>query len=179
MRVLTICGSTRAASGNALLLRAFARRAPHLTWTAAPPLGELPLFTPEALEAESAGASPSVFTQVAAFRQNLRDADAVLIATPEYAHNLPAALKSALEWVVASGEFSRKRTVALTATPHAPRGERAMQSLVWTLRALDAQVLAEVPVYGVAATVDPETAEVRDAELAEVMDAVVELLAGG
>ena len=177
MHILTLCGSTRPDSSNARLLRAFAELDAELypesdnVWTEGPTLGELPLFTTEALERERAGEAPEVFTQVAELRATVAAADVVLIATPEYAHNLPAALKSALEWTVASGEFAGKRVVAMTGTPHPPRGEHCMQSLVWTLQALDARVLAEVPLYGVS--------DVREEGLREMMGAVLEATGAG
>lgn len=63
-------------------------------------IADLPHFNPdlEGREAES----------VLEWRRQLRDADGVLIACPEYAHGLPGAFKNALDWVVASGEFVNK-----------------------------------------------------------------------
>lgn len=63
-------------------------------------LADLPHFNPD-LEGKEAAA-------VLDLRRQLRDADAVLIACPEYAHGLPGAFKNALDWVVASGEFVYK-----------------------------------------------------------------------
>ena len=183
MTILMLCGSPRPQSSTARFLAAFpsiiSKETPKTslehTWLMQPSLGDLPLFTPSALEAEQGGKTPEVFTKVIALRQNLRNADAVVIATPEYAHNLPAALKSALEWTVASGEFSRKPVLAITCTPHPPRGEYCMRSLVWTLQALDANVLAEVPLYDVARKLDAQ-GRVVDKEMREVLEACLELL---
>jgi len=105
----------------------------------------------------------------------VQEADIVILATPEYAFNMPAALKSALEWCVASGEFSQKRVIAITSTPHAPRGEKCMQSLLWTLQALDATVLVEVPIYGAAKGID-EMLRVTDPEIKETLEAIIEML---
>ncbi len=168
MQILAICGSTRAGGSNALLLSAFAKTYPEHMWRAAPGLGELPLFTTEALAA-GRGGLPEVLAKA------VKEADAVVIATPEYAHNMPAALKSAFEWLVASGEFSRKPVIAITCTPHPPRGEKCMQSLVWTLQALDAQVVVQCPVYDVAGKVDA-SGTVTDSELTETMATCMELL---
>lgn len=115
-------------------------------------LDELPLFTPQRL----ADGMPK---EVDLFATFVKTCDILVIATPEYAHNMPAALKSALEWLVASGEFSRKPVLAMTVTPAAPRGDYCLKSLVWTLLALDARVLAEMSIYGSAkdfAQADPE-----------------------
>ena len=76
-----------------------------------------------------------------------KQSDAVIITTPEYIHNLPALLKNALEWLTTSGELAQKRVLAMTFTPHSPRGEKAMQSLLWSLQALDANVVVQLPLY--------------------------------
>ena len=75
------------------------------------------------------------------------DADGIVICTPEYIHNLPAMLKSALEWLSSSGELTRKRVLAITFSPSAPRGQKAMESLLWSLQALNAKVVAQLPLY--------------------------------
>jgi len=168
MRFLTICGSTRHESTTARFLAAFAKTYPEHEWVAAPNLSELPLFTPERL----AAGRPKACTVLA---KAVETADTVLIATPEYAHNMPAALKSALEWLVASGEFSRKPVIAMSCTPHAPRGEYCMKSLVWTLQALDAQVLAEVPVYGFEKHAQ-QSDSINEPALREMTDTLMEMV---
>ncbi len=60
-------------------------------------IADLPHFNPD-LEGRETGS-------VLEWRRQLRDADGVLIACPEYAHGLPGAFKNALDWVVARGEF--------------------------------------------------------------------------
>jgi len=164
-----LSGSTRPNSSTLRLLKALAAIAPQLDWREGPSLDTLPLFTPARL-AEGKPESCKVLAKA------VQAADVVVIATPEYAFNMPAALKNAFEWCVASGEFSQKQVVAITATPNAPRGEKCMQSLLWTLQALEARVLVEVPVYGAAKGID-EKLNVTDPELKETMTAIVELLA--
>lgn len=68
-------------------------------------------------------------------------ADALIIITPEYLHNIPASLKNALEWCTTSGVIKAKKTLAICYTPTAPRGEQAMTSLLFSLKALDANVI--------------------------------------
>lgn len=169
MKLLTISGSTRPESSTVRLLKALSLSAPQFDWVEAPALDSLPLFSPTRL----AEGKPDACVVLA---KAVNDADAVIIATPEYAHNMPAALKSALEWCVASGEFSRKQVVAITSTPHSPRGEKCMQSLVWTLLALDAQVLVEAPIYGAGKGITAQY-EVTDPEIKEMLEAIIDLLA--
>ncbi len=93
MRALGISGSLRRDSYNSALLRAAAERLPAgaelVEWER---LGEIPPYDAD-LEAESV---PAV---VAELRQAVREADAVLLATPEYNHSLPGQLKNALDWI--------------------------------------------------------------------------------
>jgi len=93
MRVLGISGSLRRDSFNSTLLRAAAERLP----------GGAELVEYEGLadvapydEDVELEATPAVVEEL---RQAVRDADAVLIATPEYNHSIPGQLKNALDWV--------------------------------------------------------------------------------
>jgi len=80
-------------------------------------------------------------------RQQVSSADAVIFCTPEYIHNIPAVLKNCLEWLTSSGELMHKKVLAMTYTPAPPRGEKAMQSLLWSLGALEARIIASLPLY--------------------------------
>jgi chromate reductase len=93
MRVLGISGSLRSGSLNSALLRAAAERLPAgVELVEFDHLADVPPYD-EDVERE---ATPSV---VAELRRAVRDADAVLIATPEYNHSIPGQLKNALDWV--------------------------------------------------------------------------------
>ena len=92
MRVLGLSGSLRRDSHNRALLRAAAAALPHdvelVEWDR---LAELPAYD------EDLDAAPAP-EPVRALRAAIAGADAVLIATPEYNHSLPGALKNALDW---------------------------------------------------------------------------------
>jgi len=93
MRVLGISGSLRRGSLNSALLRAAAERLPGgAELVEFDRLREVPPYDEDA-ELE---ATPAVVEEL---RAAVRDADAVLIATPEYNHSLPGQLKNALDWV--------------------------------------------------------------------------------
>jgi chromate reductase len=93
MRVLGISGSLRRDSLNSALLRAAAERLPGgAELIEFDGLREVPPYD-EDVEVE---ATPLA---VEALRQAVREADAVLIATPEYNHSIPGQLKNALDWV--------------------------------------------------------------------------------
>ena len=92
MRVLGIAGSLRRGSYNHALLREAAERLPAgAEWSEFDRLGEIPPYDAD-VEAEW------IPEPVEALRQALRDADAVIVATPEYNHSIPGVLKNALDW---------------------------------------------------------------------------------
>lgn len=92
-RVLALCGSLRSGSSNRGLLAIARRVAPAGLAIDEFPIGDLPYYNAD-LDCEGAEPAP-----VTAFRQRVRECDAVLIATPEYNGHLPAVLKNAFDWV--------------------------------------------------------------------------------
>ncbi len=126
-RVLTLCGSLRAASLNAALLRAAARLAPPGITVTRAGLGELPLFNPDL---EAAPPAP-----VLALRQALEHADALLIASPEYAHGLSGTLKNALDWLVSFPPFVGKPVAVINASPRAQHAHAALLEILVTMSA--------------------------------------------
>ncbi|MDB4918532.1 NADPH-dependent FMN reductase [Mucilaginibacter sp.] len=67
-------------------------------------------------------------------RSFIKDADAIIICTPEYAYGVPGQLKNALDWTVSSGSFSGKPTALITASTG---GENAHPALIKLLGAID------------------------------------------
>jgi NAD(P)H-dependent FMN reductase len=140
-KILGISGSAALHSSNLELLKTLSRLFEmEYSWTITNALRNFPLFTPEQLSQEL----PSV---VGEFKKQVLQADAIVISTPEYTHNIPAILKNAIEWCTASGEFSGKPILPITFTPHEPRGKFAMHSLIESLKTLDAKIIAEIPLY--------------------------------
>jgi len=136
-KIAAISGSLREQSSNAALLRAAARLAPDGTELIIEEhLAKLPHFNPD-LDVEG-GQAPG---PVAAFRDFLSRAKAVLICTPEYAHGVPGSLKNALDWIVSSGELRGKPIGLIIASPGG--GELARVSLTSTLEVMEARVLPE------------------------------------
>jgi chromate reductase len=92
IRVLAIPGSLRQGSFNRALLRAARELAPpDLEIAVFERLGELPLYD---ADVEARG-DPE---PVAALKRAIHEADALLIATPEYNYGIPGVLKNALDW---------------------------------------------------------------------------------
>lgn len=91
---------------------------------------DLPQFDPD-LEKEDPPRA------VAELRRTIRQADAVLISTPEYIFGVPGALKNALDWTVSTAEF-REKPVALVVASLS--GEKAFESLLLTLQTIEANI---------------------------------------
>jgi len=92
LTALGIAGSLRAASYNRALLQAAIELAPaDLTIVSFERLGEIPLYNQDV---EPRG-DPE---PVAALKQAIRAADALLFVTPEYNYGVPGVLKNAIDW---------------------------------------------------------------------------------
>ncbi len=92
MRVLGIAGSLRKGSYNRALLRAAQELAPAgMSIDAWDGLRQIP---PYDQDLEAAGAPESVL----ALKRALAEADALLVATPEYNYSVPGVLKNAIDW---------------------------------------------------------------------------------
>jgi chromate reductase, NAD(P)H dehydrogenase (quinone) len=93
MRILAISGSLRAGSHNTDLLQAAAAVAPDgVDITLYDGLKEIP---PYDADDDVPGDQPMAVRQL---KDALEEADAVLIATPEYNSSIPGVLKNALDW---------------------------------------------------------------------------------
>ena len=114
MHVVGISGSLKQSSANSSLVRAMADAAPGQleVWEG---LGDLPHFTPD-----DDGGAP-----VESLRAAVLHADAVLLATPEYAGGMPGVLKNALDWLVGTGELYGKPVAIVSAAPARERGVNA------------------------------------------------------
>ncbi len=135
MNILGICGSLKQTSSNLTLLQTASDRAPaESSLTIFDGIGQLPLFNPDLLD-------KPLPQPVLDWKQALTDADAILIACPEYGHSLPGALKNAIDWVIGSGEIYNKRTAITAAVPHPERGLKGLAALHQTLSAVDAVIV--------------------------------------
>jgi len=140
VRILAVSGSLQAKSGNLALLRTAVASAPEgVEVMIFDGVRDLPLFDPDL---EARGAPPAVGT----WRRALAESDALLIATPEYGYSLPGALKSAIDWVIGSGELYHKVVAITAAVPGPERGRGGLGALRQALQAVDATVLHGEPV---------------------------------
>jgi len=142
IRVLAISGSLRAASLNSALLRAVARIAPPgIEVVLCRGIGGLPLFNPDI---EASDPAP-----VASLRAQITAADALLFASPEYAHGVTGAMKNALDWMVGNESFVHKPVALFNASPRATLAQAALRETISTMSAhiVDAACIT-VPILG-------------------------------
>ncbi len=99
MKILGICGSLRKESWNLKLLKKMMEQtAAAGADTAIFDLNSVPMFHPD-VEAEG------IPDDAEAFRDAVRQADAVIVACPEYNGSMTATLKNAIEWLSRRGNL--------------------------------------------------------------------------
>jgi chromate reductase len=170
-KILVISGSTREKSVNSNLIHYIKNTYTDLDFIIYNGLANLPHFNVDLDTAEPP-------TTVIELRQALKNADGVLICTPEYAMGLPGSLKNLLDWTVSSADFSKKPVAVITASTS---GEKAHESLLGTLRIIEAVINEEATlVISHAKGKVTDKAEIRDgktkAEVKEVMEAFTTLI---
>jgi chromate reductase len=91
IRIAAFAGSLRRASYNRGLVRAAAESPPLGVTIDVLDLAAIPLYDQDV---EDAGEPPPVL----ALKRAIAEADALLVATPEYNHGIPGVLKNAVDW---------------------------------------------------------------------------------
>jgi chromate reductase, NAD(P)H dehydrogenase (quinone) len=177
MRVLGISGSLRRDSLNSALLRAAAERLPGgAELVGFDRLADVPPYDEDV---ESGEPTPDAVREL---RDAVREADAVLIATPEYNHSIPGQLKNALDWVsrpAGQSALNGKPAAAIGASKSMFGGVWAQAELRKVLGAMGGRVIeAELPVAHAHELLDagrlrlePEQSERLDGILAELLEA--------
>lgn len=90
LKILALCGSLRKGSYNRMVLNEAIKLAPDSMEITVAEIGDLPLFNQD-LEANQ-------LAPVTRFKDQVKNADALLFVTPEHNYSVPAVLKNALEW---------------------------------------------------------------------------------
>lgn len=89
--IVGLSGSLRAQSFNSALLREAGRLVPEGATFAIADWSDFPVYNDDVF---AKGLPPAV----AAVRQQLADADAIVICSPEYNYSIPGGLKNAIDW---------------------------------------------------------------------------------
>jgi chromate reductase, NAD(P)H dehydrogenase (quinone) len=140
--ILGLCGSLRAASLNRAALQLAGEVMPPGMTLEVCDIRPIPLFDGDLF---AQGFPP----EVVRLREQIRAADAVLIATPEYNFSVPGVLKNALDWVSRGDDqpFALKPTAILSASPGPLGGARVQYDLRRVLLFMNAMVLAKPEVF--------------------------------
>ena len=167
MNVLAISGSLRRNSLNSAALRACQALAPDgmviEIWEG---LRDIPPYDDDDFKANG---FPPV---IAALRDKIRAADAVIIATPEYNHSIPGVLKNAIDWVSRPPEvpFVRKSYAIFGASMGGMGTIRAQYHLRDMLLYFDAVVLNKPEVFiGAAHTKFSASGELTDQPTRDIL----------
>jgi NAD(P)H-dependent FMN reductase len=134
LRLLTVCGSLQQRSANRAALDAVKAAASQAVVDDFDRIAEIPAFDPDR------GEEP--IAPVTDWRRRVEDADAVLVAAPEYAGALAGAVKNAFDWLVGSGSLYRKPVGVISAGTSG--GGHALRMLAQTLTWQGAYVVAEL-----------------------------------
>jgi len=173
VRILAISGSLRDRSHNTELLRAAAAVAPAgIQIELYDGLKDVP---PYDADDDNPGAQPFA---VERFKGALREADAVLISTPEYNSSIPGVLKNALDWAsrpLLESPVRNKPVAVLSSSTGMFGGVWAAAETRKVLGALGARTLEDTVSVPKA---DQRLAEGVDATLRDELRTVVTALAG-
>jgi chromate reductase len=139
VRILGVSGSLRKESFNTRLLAAVRPLAPQgMEIDVYDRLGDLPLYNQD-LDTRQAVPAP-----VRHWRDAVREADGLLIVTPEYNSSLPGVLKNAIDWAsrpITNAALHGKSAATMVATPGRGLGRNALTDLGRVLHDCHAHVV--------------------------------------
>ncbi|AFM04395.1 putative flavoprotein [Bernardetia litoralis DSM 6794] len=73
--------------------------------------------------------------EVLEFREKIKNADAILICTPEYIFSIPSGLKNAIEWCISTTVFTDKPLGIITASASGQKAHEELQLIMKTAMA--------------------------------------------
>jgi chromate reductase len=161
LNVVSICGSLRKGSFNAMLQRALPSLAPDgMTITPAPSFAEFPLYNAD-IQNSTGFPAP-----VNALADAIRAADGVIFCSPEYNFGIPGPLKNAIDWVsrLPNQPFAGKPVAMQSVSPGPVGGARMQYDLRRSMMFLDAFTLnkPEIFIGNCASRIDEKTGEIKD-----------------
>ena len=124
LKVLGFAGSLRVASYNKSLLRAAADFMPEDV--------NLEIFDIDGIPAFNQDIENDMPKKVRDFKSKIREADAILIASPEYNYSVPGVLKNAIDWATrpyGDNPFNEKPVAIMSASVGMLGGARAQYHL--------------------------------------------------
>lgn len=142
LKIVGICGSLRAASLNMAALRACTGILPEGVQLEIVSLDDIPMYNQDVFD-------KGIPESVQRLRSAIRQADAVLIATPEYNFSIPAVLKNAIDWCsrAPNQSFQDKPVAIISASTGPLGGARVQYDLRKVLGQLWAMVLPRPEIF--------------------------------
>lgn len=143
MKICGISGSLRAHSYNSALLRAVKAIAVPDHEVVIADIRDIPLYDGDV---EASEGIPASVERVAGM---IREADALLIVTPEYNAGIPGVLKNAMDWIsrVKPGVYDGKPTAMMGASPGKLGTVRAQMQLRNQLANLNCRTVAQPMIF--------------------------------
>jgi chromate reductase len=145
LNVLSICGSLRKGSFNAMVERALPGLAPEgMSITSAPPYGHFPIYNFDIQHEQGIPAD------VVTLGKAILAADGVVVVSAEYNFTIPSGLKNAIDWLSRIKEpspFANKPFAIQSATTGPLGGARMQYHLRQVLYGLDALILNKPEIF--------------------------------
>src|SRR5256884_4051838 len=161
LNVVSICGSLRKGSFNAMVQRLLPALAPEgISIKPAPSFAEFPLYNADIQNSTVFPAPVNVLADA------IRAADGVIFWSPEYNFSIPGGLKNAIDWVsrLQNQPFAGKPIALQSASPGPLGGGRVQYDLRRAMVFLDAYTLnkPEIFIGNCASKFDEKTGELKD-----------------
>jgi len=143
LKVLGISGSLRKESFNTRLLGLACDLAPAgMTIDMHKPLVDIPVYNGD--DEDRDGIPPSAVE----FREAIRNADGILIVTPEYNFSIPGGLKNAIDWASRADHPFKNKPMALMGAAAGPLGSaRAQYHLRQSMGALECLIMPRPEIF--------------------------------
>lgn len=172
IKILGFAGSLRKGSYNKAILRAAKDLVPEGS--------EIEIFDLEGIPPYNQDLDNDMPAKVKEFKEKIRNADALLIATPEYNYSVPGVLKNAIDWASrppGANSFAGKPVAVMSASIGMLGGARAQYHLRQTFVYIDMYPVnrPEVMVPFAADKIDGQ-GNVTDAKTREKIEELTESL---
>lgn len=173
IKILAFVGSLRAGSYNKALIRAAVK--------ATPPNMTLEVFDLEGIPPYNADLESNPPPRVVDFKEKIRQADALLIATLEYNYSVPGVLKNAIDWAsrpAVGNPLEGKPVAVMSASTGRFGGARAQYHLRQTFVFLNMHPInkPEVMLSDAAHNVDEKTGELTNEQTVKLIGQLLEAL---
>lgn len=127
LKIIGINGSASSNSSNLSILKIIAQKGQSdFGMIILDDLSELPHFKTDLTNENTP-------EKIIAFRNQIKNADGIIICTPEYVFSIPSGLKNAIEWCVSTTVFSKKPIGLITASASGEKAHAELQLIMETV----------------------------------------------